>query len=76
MVFREDKDIIYDKITCEPSSPTRFDGILKKAVKLLALRNKVTNSKVRQYAMPRRPVWRRAISVWKVRCASARRAMW
>ena len=36
---------------CDPSSTTRFDGILKKAVALLALRNMATNSNSRQYAI-------------------------
>lgn len=34
--------------TCEPSSTTRFDGILKNAVALPALRNMATKIRLRQ----------------------------
>lgn len=33
---------------CDPSSTIRFEGILKKAVRLLALRNMAANSNTRQ----------------------------
>ena len=38
-------------MTCDPSSTTRFEGILKNAVMLVALRNIAEKSSTRQYAI-------------------------